>query len=72
MADPLFDDLNATTLKEMWPRIIFDQFFTDTPFAAYLRAKCLAPFGGGAFMQNTHLVKPMIGGWCTAPAPTGA
>jgi hypothetical protein len=47
----------------MWPRIIFDQFFTDTPFAAYLRAKCLAPFGGGAFMQNTHLVKPMIGGF---------
>lgn len=59
----LFDELNATTWKEMWPRIIFDQFFTDTPFAAYLRAKCLAPFGGGAFMQNTHLVKPMIGGW---------
>jgi hypothetical protein len=63
VADPLFDELNASTLKEMWPRIIFDQFFLDTPFAAYLRAKCLAPFGGGAFMQNTHLVKPMIGGW---------
>lgn len=59
----LFDELNAVTWKEMWPRIIFDQFFTDTPFAAYLRAKCLAPFGGGAFMQNTHLVKPMIGGF---------
>lgn len=61
--DPLFDDLNGTTLKEMWPRIIFDQFFNNTPFAAYLRAKCLSPFYGGAFMQNTHMVKPMIGGW---------
>lgn len=63
MADPLFDELNATTLKEIWPRVIYDQFFFDTPFAAYLRAKCLSPYGGGAFMQNTHLVKPMIGGW---------
>ncbi len=63
MADPLLDELNATTLKEIWPRVLYDQFFFDTPFAAYLRAKSLAPFGGGAFMQNTHIVKPMIGGW---------
>ena len=61
--DPLLDELNATTLKEIWPRVIFDQYFFDTPFAAYLRAKCLSPFNGGAFMQNTHIVKPMIGGW---------
>ena len=63
MADPLLDELNAVTLKEIWPRVIYDQYFLDTPFAAYLRSKCLAPFGGGAFMQNTHLVKPMIGGF---------
>lgn len=63
MADPLLDELNATTLKSIWPRRVFDQFFTDTPFAAYLRAKGLSPFSGGAFMQNTHIVKPLIGGF---------
>jgi hypothetical protein len=63
LADPQFDELNATTLKEIWPRIIFDQWGLDTPFFAYLRAKCLSPYNGGAFMQNTHLVKPMIGGY---------
>lgn len=63
MADPLMSEENATTEREIWPRIIFDQLYFDTPFAAHLRAKCLAPFGGGSYMQNTHLVKPMIGGW---------
>jgi hypothetical protein len=69
MPDPVLDELNVTTLKEIWPRVIFDQFFKATPFAAYLRAKCLTPFSGGAFMQNTHIVKPMIGG---AYAPGGS
>ena len=63
LSDPQFDELNATTLKEIYPRIIFDQWGLDTPFFAYLRAKCLSPYSGGSFMQNTHLVKPMIGGW---------
>jgi len=62
LADPSIDALNATTLKEMWPRIIFDQFFKATPFAARLRGQSLMPYTGGAFMQNTHIVKPMIGG----------
>ncbi len=62
LADPSIDALNATTLKEIWPRKIIDQFFKATPFAAYLRAKRLSPYRGGAFMQNTHLGKPMIGG----------
>src|SRR5262245_4385508 len=68
MPDPILDELNVTTIKEIWPRVIFDQFFKATPFAAYLRNKCLAPFGGGAFMQNSHIVRPMIGG---AYAPGG-
>ncbi len=62
ITDPSIDALNATTWKEIWPRIIYDQFFKATPFAARLRASALAPFAGGAFMQNTHIVKPMIGG----------
>ena len=39
-----------------------DQFFLDTPFQAYLREHALVPFGGGAFMSNTFLYAPMIGG----------
>ena len=62
LADPSIDALNATTLKEIWPRRIIDQFFKKTPFGAYLRAKCLAPYSGGSFMQNTHIYAPMIGG----------
>src|ERR1019366_4885473 len=62
LADPSIDALNAVTLKEIWPRKIMDQFFKATPFGAYLRAKCLSPFSGGAFMQNTHIFAPMIGG----------
>jgi len=62
MADPIYDEINLTTLKEIYPVVIEDNFFLDTPFQAYLRAKSLVPFGGGAFMQNTFLYAPMIGG----------
>src|SRR6516165_7297644 len=62
LSDPSIDALNATTLKEIWPRKVIDQFFKKTPFASYLRAKCLSPYRGGAFMQNTHIYAPMIGG----------
>jgi hypothetical protein len=62
MADPVLDELNLTTLKEIYPVAIEDNFFADTPFQAYMRDHCLVPFGGGAFMQNTFLYKPMIGG----------
>lgn len=62
MADPVLDEINLTTLKEIFPVVIEDNFFLDTPFQAYLRAKSLVPFGGGAFMQNTFLYAPMIGG----------
>lgn len=60
--DPILDELNLTTLKEIYPVKIEDNFFADTPFQAYLRDHCLVPFGGGAFMQTTFLYKPMIGG----------
>lgn len=42
--------------------MITDNFFLDTPFQAYLRAKALVPFGGGAFTQAVFLYAPMIGG----------
>jgi hypothetical protein len=62
MADPIYDEINLTTLKEIFPTVIEDNYFLDTPFQAYLRARALVPFGGGAFMQNTFLYAPMIGG----------
>src|SRR6185295_19374882 len=63
MPDPLLDEINATTLKEIYPRVIRDQFFLDTPFLAYMRAQALVPFGGGASMDNTFLYAPAIGGF---------
>jgi hypothetical protein len=60
--DPILDEINLTTLKEIFPKVIEDNYFLDTPFQAYLRARSLVPFGGGAFMQNTFLYAPMIGG----------
>lgn len=62
MPDPILDEINLTTLKEIYPTIIEDNFFLDTPLEAYLRARCMVPFGGGSFMQNTFLYAPMIGG----------
>jgi len=60
--DPIYDEINLVTLKEIEPRVIEDQYFLDTPFQAYLRAKSLVPFGGGAFTQTVFLYAPMIGG----------
>jgi hypothetical protein len=62
VADPILDEINLTTLKEIEPRVIEDNYFLDTPFQAYLRAKSLVPFGGGAFTQTVFLYAPMIGG----------
>lgn len=63
MADPILDEINLTTLREIYPRVIRDNFFLDTPFLAYMRAEGLVPFGGGASMSNTFLYAPMIGGF---------
>lgn len=65
MADPILDEINLTTLREIYPRVIRDNFFLDTPFLAYMRAQALVPFGGGASMDNTFLYAPMIGGFYT-------
>lgn len=62
MADPQFDDINATTLKHIYPRVIQDNFFRNAPLLAYMRDHCLAPFGGGAFIQSTFLYQATNGG----------
>jgi hypothetical protein len=60
--DPIMNEINLTTLKAIYPVAVEDNFFLDTPFQAYLRAKTLYPWDGGAFSQNVTIVKPMIGG----------
>jgi len=62
VADPILDAVNVTTLKEVFPRVLFDNYFLGAPFQAYMRAHCLKPFGGGAFMQNSFLYGSLIGG----------
>jgi len=62
LPDPLLDEINATTLKEIYPKVVEDEFFLDTPFLSYLRANCLVPFNGGESMNFTFLYAPLIGG----------
>jgi len=62
MADPILDEINLTTLAEIYPHTIEDNFFLDTPFLAYLRAHALTDFTGGANSRFTFLYAPMVGG----------
>jgi len=61
MPDPNIDELNATTLFEIFPKVVKDNYFLGTPLLAYIRDHCLVPFRGGSFMQNTFLFQPMLG-----------
>jgi hypothetical protein len=60
--DPLFDEINIIAQKEIYPEVVADLYFRDTPFLAHLRAKCLVPFRGGSFMQNVFSYAPMATG----------
>jgi len=60
MADPALDELSATTLYEIYPAVVQDNFFNDVPFLAYIRDHCLATFGGGSTMQQTFLYAPLL------------
>ena len=51
MADPLFDELNATTLREIYPKVVEDQFFKGAPFLAYLRKENLLT----SIIGDTHM-----------------
>lgn len=58
----LLDELNATTLKVIRPKVIADLAFKKkSPFLAFLRAHAL-PHSGGAFIQNTFAYAKSIGG----------
>ena len=57
MPDPILDEINLTTLSEIYPHTIEDNFFLDTPSLAYLRAHALTDFTGGA---NTRFHLPAV------------
>ena len=58
--DPALDELSATTLFEIFPQVVQDNFFNDVAFLAYIRDHCLATFGGGSTMQQTFLYAPLL------------
>lgn len=57
--DPYIDELSATTLYEIYPRVVQDNYFNDVAFLAYIRDHCLATFPGGTTMQQTFLYAPL-------------
>src|SRR3990172_12146623 len=61
MADPVVQELEATTKVYIWPRAITDNFFRSGPFPAYLRQKALTVFPGGLDMRYSFVYAPMIG-----------
>lgn len=60
--DPVFNEIVATTLQEIYPELLVDQYFLAAPFTARLRARCQVEFGGGAFIQSPFLFAPMVNG----------
>ena len=56
MADPLYNEIEASNLESVRKNVVFDNFFVDTPFQAKLRkAGCLDPFLGGNGMVENFL-----------------
>lgn len=62
MSDPILDEVNLLTQREIYPTAMEDNFYLDTAGLAYYRAHCLVPWTGGAFNQNNFLYAPLIGG----------
>lgn len=62
MADPLIQELEATTKFYLWPKAVTDNFFRGAPFQAHLRQKALTTFPGGSDMRFSFIYAPMIGG----------
>jgi len=69
MADPVLDEVNSITYFHLYPKIVQDNFFLNSPFTAHLRAKALHPFPGGSDMRFSFLYAPMVGG-AYAPGDT--
>ena len=63
MADPLFDQLGATTLADLRDDVLYDNFFVDTAWLRKLRVSgALDEFLGGVLMQMPFQYNRVPGG----------
>ncbi len=62
MADPVIQELEATTKFYLWPKAVTDNFFRSGPFQAKLRQKAMTVFPGGLDMRFSFVYAPMVGG----------
>jgi hypothetical protein len=64
MADPVFDQISATTLAELREDVLIDNFFVDCPWQQKMRATpgCLEVFMGGTLMQIPFQYNRVNGG----------
>lgn len=54
--DPLYNEIDGSTLEAVRRNVIYDNFFVDTPFQAKLRASgALDPFLGGSAMLEPFI-----------------
>lgn len=58
----LFSDIEATTLKEIFPKAVEDNYFLATPLERYILDHCSVPWEGGAYNQNQFLTNGTRGG----------
>jgi hypothetical protein len=69
MADPILDDLNTTTLYEIYPNVLEDNYFRNAPLLAYMRnSKAFVPYDGGVYSQVTFAYRGTVGAFFTQGA----
>src|SRR5271170_152763 len=63
MADPLFDQVSATTLADLRDDVVYDEFFVDTAWMRKMRVSgALDEFLGGSIMQTPFQYDRVNGG----------
>jgi len=63
LSDPIGTELALTTLYEVWPRVVKDHFFLNSPKLAHIRDHCSYPYDGGQYTQTAFIYAPLIGAW---------
>lgn len=69
MADPVVQELEASTQEYIWPNAVTDNFFRGDPVLAYFRQKVLTVFPGGRDMRAAFNYAPLFGGAYLQGAP---
>lgn len=58
----LTSPVNLVTKRAVWPDLIYDFWFTESPILARLR-ETLDYFAGGSYIQSIFRYRPMVGGF---------